>query len=162
MKHCKMYMRVITKYSRVYQVKFVEDCRLKDLKGWLSRLILESKGMRAERARKSNKRPQLWLFPLSFSKSRAFGMLHPPKRYVVLKVLTENKWFYFSKNIRDKLLRNCLVFEVCLSTRNFIWSILDYSALNISIDMGILSWKSSCLSPCQGMSATHGKFWWND
>ena len=30
------------------------------------------------------------IFPSNFCKSRAFGMLHPYKRYVVLKVLTEN------------------------------------------------------------------------
>ena len=33
----------------------------------------------------------------SFSKFRAFAMLHHPKQHVVLKVLIEHKAFYFSK-----------------------------------------------------------------
>ena len=34
-----------------------------------------------------------------FTKFRIFGMLHPPKGHVVLKVLTKNKVFYFPKSI---------------------------------------------------------------
>ena len=55
------------------------------------------RGMRAalrKRARKSNKRAQLWP-SMNFSKSRAFGVFHPPKRYVFLEFLIENKMFYF-------------------------------------------------------------------
>ena len=37
------------------------------------------------------------IFPPDFSKSGAFGMLHLPKLYVVLKVLTEDKVCYFSQ-----------------------------------------------------------------
>ena len=37
------------------------------------------------------------ILPPNICKSRTFRMLHPPKRYVVLKVLTENTVMYFSK-----------------------------------------------------------------
>ena len=50
-----------------------------------------------KRAGKFSKRAQLWFFPSKFSKLRAFGMLHPPKQHVVLKVFPENKLFHFSK-----------------------------------------------------------------
>ena len=58
--------------------------------------------MRAERARKSNKWAQLsffffLFFFFNFSKSGTFRMVQPPQRYVVLKVLTDNQGFHFSK-----------------------------------------------------------------
>ena len=71
-----------------------------------------------ERTRKSNKRGQLWFFLPIFSKPRAFGMLHPRKWYVVLKILTENKEFYFSKcalradTARNKWLKKALLFII--------------------------------------------------
>ena len=53
--------------------------------------------MRVERARKSNKWAQLSFFFFKFSKSGTFRMVQPPQRYVVLKVLTDNQGFHFSK-----------------------------------------------------------------
>ena len=43
----------------------------------------------------ASKRAQLWIFDHIFSRFRAFRMLHLSERHMILKVLTENKIFYF-------------------------------------------------------------------
>ena len=50
-----------------------------------------------KKKKKSGKRAQLWLFSTHFSKFMVFRTLHFLKRYMFLKILIENKAFYFSK-----------------------------------------------------------------
>ena len=55
---------------------------------------MTKKKKKKKKVQKFSKKTQLRTFP---SKFRAFGIEHPPKRYVVSKVFPDNKLFHFSK-----------------------------------------------------------------
>ena len=79
----------------------------------VSGLDLENKSMRAalrNKEKKVQKKDSIMIFPKIFPNPRAFGMLYSPIQHMVLKVLTENKVFCFSKRaLRVRTARNkCL------------------------------------------------------
>ena len=82
-----------------------------------------------ERAKKSRKRAQLWIFTAHFFKFRAFIALHPRKQQVFLEFLVENKAFYSTKRAlradtaRSKWLKWALILQINIATnwQNFLF-----------------------------------------
>ena len=72
----------------------MKECRGYPRKSWHA-LSITKKGQ------ESTERAELWSFNHHYSKHRAFGTLHPPKRRVFLELSIENKAFYFSKMVRS-------------------------------------------------------------
>ena len=94
-------------------------------------------------------------FLSKFSKFRAFGMLHPPKWPVVLKVFTENKLMYFSKRALRAGNTNLvnLLISTIFESRFFIqWNLNKF----LSSSVIRICQKAFCMSPHKMMGLIRG------